>query len=166
MNHNPKLVIFKINPVLPQAVTVQSNATFLQTTKPFRAIIGLPTTDKMRLEGSGSRLTRPPTPASTPAAVSRIRCWSRQQPPGDGARERVRCAKFAGLLGGILPQGVLVEGFGGRRHHLQVPKRGTLRFPLRGGWGAAGGGWGAGEAGEGGEAPLGSEVGITIILRR
>ena len=52
-------------------------------------------------------------------------------------------ARLSGLLGGILPQGVLVEGFGGRRHHLQVPKRGTLRFPLRGGWGAAGVGWGA-----------------------
>ena len=82
-----------------------------------------------------------------------------QQPPGDGARERVRCAKFAGLLGGILPQGVLVEGFGGRRHHLQVPKRGTLRFPLRGGWGAAGGGWGDGRgAGGGGRRPLHSRL--------
>ena len=65
-----------------------------------------------------------PNPLLEPPAAARGR-----------AREGVRCAKFAGLLGGILPQGVLVEGFGGRRHHLQVPKRGTLRFPLWGGWG-------------------------------
>ena len=56
-----------------------------------------------------------PNPLLEPPAAARGR-----------AREGVRCAKFAGLLGGILPQGVLVEGFGGRRHHLQVPKRGTL----------------------------------------
>ena len=43
-----------------------------------------PVTDERRLDDSGSRLTRPPTPASTAGAVSRIRCWSRQQPPGDG----------------------------------------------------------------------------------
>ena len=106
----------------------------------FKAAAGLPATDERRLDDSGSRRTRPPAPASTPAAVSRIRCWSRQQQPGDGPRERVRHGQTAGLLGGILPQGVLVEGFGGRRHHLQVPKRGTLRCPLRGGWGAAKGG--------------------------
>ena len=68
-------------------------------------------------------------------------------------------ARLSGLLGGILPQGVLVEGFGGRRHHLQVPKRGTLRFPLRGGWGAAGVGWGDGRgAGRGARRPLHSRL--------
>jgi len=56
----------------------------------FGAAGGLPATDERRLDDSGSRLTRPPAPASTAAAVSRIRCWSRQQPPGDGPRERVR----------------------------------------------------------------------------
>ena len=119
----------------------------------FAAAGGLPATDERRLDDSGSRLTRPPTPASTAAAVSRIRCWSRQQQPGDGPRERVRHGQTAALLGGILPQGVLVEGFGGRRHHLQVPKRGTLRFPLRGGWGAAGVGWGDGRGAGGGARP-------------
>ena len=43
----------------------------------FAAAGGLPATDERRLDDSGSRLTRPPTPASTAAAVSRIRCWSR-----------------------------------------------------------------------------------------
>ena len=125
----------------------------------FGATTVLPATDERRLDDSGSHLARPPTPASTPAAVSRIRCWSRQPPPGGGARERVRHGQTAGLLGGILPQGVLVEGFGGRRHHLQVPKRGTLRFPLRGGWGAAGVGWGGGRgAGGGGRRPLHSRL--------
>ena len=89
-----------------------------------------------------------PNPLLEPPAAARGR-----------AREGVRCAKFAGLLGGILPQGVLVEGFGGRRHHLQVPKRGTLRFPLRGGWGAAGVGWGDGGPGwERGEAAVALET--------
>ena len=125
----------------------------------FAAAGGLSATDERRLGDSGSRLTRPPTPASTAAAVSRIRCWSHQQQPGDGPRERVRHGQTAGLLGGILPQGVLVEGFGGRRHHLQVPKRGTLRFPLRGGWGAAGVGWGDGRgAGRGARPPLHSRL--------
>ena len=50
----------------------------------FAAAGGLPATDERRLDDSGSRLTRPPTPASTAGAVSQIRCWSRQQPPGDG----------------------------------------------------------------------------------
>jgi hypothetical protein len=50
----------------------------------FAAAGGLLATDKRRLDDSGSRLTRPPTPASTAAAVSRVRCWSRQQQPGDG----------------------------------------------------------------------------------
>ena len=56
----------------------------------FAAGGSLPATDERRLDDSSSRLTRPPTPASTAGAVSRIRCWSRQQQPGDGARERVR----------------------------------------------------------------------------
>ena len=56
----------------------------------FAAAGVLPATDERRLDDSGSRLTRPPTPASTAGAVSQIRCWSRQQPPGDGLRERVR----------------------------------------------------------------------------
>ena len=109
------------------------------------------------------RQRQPPDPAAgTCEHASRCQPNPLLEPPAAArgrAREGVRCAKFAGLLGGILPQGVLVEGFGGRRHHLQVPKRGTLRFPLRGGWGAAGVGWGDGRgAGGGGTRPLHSRL--------
>ena len=125
----------------------------------FAAAGGLPATDERRLGDSGSRLTRPPAPASTAGAVSRIHCWSRQQPPGDGPRERVRHGQTAALLGGILPQGVIVEGVGGRRQHAQPPERGTLPLPLRGGWGAAGVGWGSGGgAGRGARRPLRSRL--------
>ena len=50
----------------------------------FGAAVGLPATDVWRLDDSGSRLTRPPTPASTPAAVSRIRCWRPSSRQGTG----------------------------------------------------------------------------------
>ena len=50
----------------------------------FEAAVGLPATDERRLDDSGSRLTRPPTPASTPAAVSRIRCWRPSSRQGTG----------------------------------------------------------------------------------
>ena len=74
----------------PGARTQPSTHGLARGSGAFEAAVGLPATDERRLDDSGSRLTRPPAPASTPGAVSRIRCWSRQQPPGDGPRERVR----------------------------------------------------------------------------